>query len=98
MHLNLLLLPAVKEAWVNQQSLLILAVSLARLGKKVGLIDADIYGFSVPDMMGITQRPVVEGEKIIPVDRFGVKVISMGFFVEDNSPVILARTYAWKNS
>src|SRR6478752_3422256 len=65
-----------------------LAVSLARLGKKVGLIDADIYGFSVPDMMGITQRPVVEGEKIIPVDRFGVKVISMGFFVEDNSPVI----------
>jgi ATP-binding protein involved in chromosome partitioning len=65
-----------------------LAVSLARLGKKVGFIDADIYGFSVPDMMGITQRPVVEGEKIIPVDRFGVKVISMGFFVEDNSPVI----------
>lgn len=65
-----------------------LAVSLARLGKKVGLIDADIYGFSVPDMMGITTRPVVRGEKIIPVDRFGVKVISMGFFVEDNSPII----------
>ncbi len=65
-----------------------LAVSLARLGKKVGLIDADIYGFSVPDMMGITKRPVVRGEKIIPVERFGVQVISMGFFVEDNSPVI----------
>ncbi|MCH1626040.1 P-loop NTPase [Ferdinandcohnia quinoae] len=65
-----------------------LAVSLARLGKKVGLIDADIYGFSVPDMMGITKRPVVRGEKIIPVERMGVKVISMGFFVEDNSPVI----------
>lgn len=65
-----------------------LAVSLARLGKKVGLVDADIYGFSVPDMMGITERPVVRGERIIPVDRFGVKVISMGFFVEDNSPVI----------
>lgn len=65
-----------------------LAVSLARLGKKVGLVDADIYGFSVPDMMGITQRPVVRGEKIIPVDRFGVKVISMGFFVEDNAPII----------
>ncbi|MCM3671500.1 Mrp/NBP35 family ATP-binding protein [Mesobacillus maritimus] len=65
-----------------------LAVSLARLGKKVGLVDADIYGFSVPDMMGITKRPVVRGEKIIPVDRFGVKVISMGFFVEDNAPII----------
>ncbi|WP_042353133.1 Mrp/NBP35 family ATP-binding protein [Bacillus massiliigorillae] len=65
-----------------------LATSLARLGKKVGLIDADIYGFSVPDMMGITQRPVVRGERIIPVERFGVKVISMGFFVEDNAPII----------
>ncbi|RHW33942.1 chromosome partitioning protein ParA [Neobacillus notoginsengisoli] len=65
-----------------------LAVSLARLGKKVGLIDADIYGFSVPDMMGITERPAVQNDKILPVDRFGVKVISMGFFVEDNSPII----------
>ena len=65
-----------------------LAVALARLGKSVGLIDADIYGFSVPDMMGISKRPVVRGEKIIPVERFGVKVISMGFFVEDNAPVI----------
>ena len=64
------------------------ATALARLGKKVGLVDADIYGFSVPDMMGITKRPVVRGEKIIPVERFGVQVISMGFFVEDNSPII----------
>lgn len=59
-----------------------LAVALARLGKKVGLIDADIYGFSVPDMMGITVRPTVKGEKIIPVERFGVKVISMGFLLK----------------
>ncbi|MGD7046360.1 P-loop NTPase [Jeotgalibacillus proteolyticus] len=65
-----------------------LAVALARAGKKVGLIDADIYGFSVPDMMGINKRPVVRGERIIPVDRFGVRVISMAFFVEDNAPVI----------
>jgi len=65
-----------------------IAVSLARLGKKVGIIDADIYGFSVPDMMGVEERPVVRGEKIIPVERFGVKLISMGFFVEDNSPII----------
>ncbi|MDQ0209315.1 Mrp/NBP35 family ATP-binding protein [Alkalicoccobacillus murimartini] len=65
-----------------------LAVSLTRLGKKVGIIDADIYGFSVPDMMGIEERPVVHNERIFPVERFGVKVISMGFFVEDNAPVI----------
>lgn len=65
-----------------------LAVALARRGKRVGLIDADIYGFSVPDMMGIEERPEQEGEKIKPIERFGVKVISMGFFVEDNSPIV----------
>lgn len=65
-----------------------LAVSLAREGKKVGLVDADIYGFSVPDMMGIQEKPEVEGEHIIPVEREGVKVISMAFFVEENAPVI----------
>jgi ATP-binding protein involved in chromosome partitioning len=65
-----------------------LAVALARKGKKVGLIDADIYGFSVPDMMGINEAPKQEDQKIIPIERYGVKVISMGFFVEDNAPVI----------
>ncbi|MBQ5152818.1 Mrp/NBP35 family ATP-binding protein [Macrococcoides caseolyticum] len=65
-----------------------LAVALARLGKRVGLVDADIYGFSVPDMMGISERPEIDGERIIPVSRFGVKVISMAFFVEENTPVI----------
>lgn len=65
-----------------------LATSLARLGKKVGIIDADIYGFSVPDMMGIEEKPKVQGERIFPVERFGVQVISMGFFVQDNSPII----------
>lgn len=65
-----------------------LAIALHRLGKKVGIIDADIYGFSVPDMMGITERPQVLGQKVVPVDRLGIKVISMGFFVEDNAPVI----------
>jgi ATP-binding protein involved in chromosome partitioning len=65
-----------------------LAVALARKGKKVGIIDADIYGFSVPDMMGIEQRPTVIDNVILPVERHGVKVISMGFFVEDNTPVI----------
>lgn len=65
-----------------------LATALQRLGQRVGVIDADIYGFSVPDMMGIEQRPHVVGEVIHPVEKHGVKVMSMGFFVEDNSPVI----------
>ena len=65
-----------------------LAVALARLGKKVGLIDADIYGFSVPDMMGVTDMPKVVDNRICPVDRLGVKVISMGFFVENNAPIV----------
>ncbi|MEF2969017.1 Mrp/NBP35 family ATP-binding protein [Paenibacillus sp. M1] len=65
-----------------------LAAALARLGKRVGLIDADIYGFSVPDMMGIETAPAVENGAIIPVERFGVKVMSMGFFIQDNNPVI----------
>lgn len=65
-----------------------LAVALARKGKRVGIIDADIYGFSVPDMMGIEETPEIVNERIIPIERFGVKVISMGFFVEDNSPIV----------
>lgn len=65
-----------------------LAHALNRLGKRVGVIDADIYGFSIPDMMGIEERPQVQGETIYPVEKNGIKVMSMGFFVEDNSPVI----------
>lgn len=65
-----------------------MAVALSRLGKKVGLIDADIYGFSVPDMMGIQDMPVVKDDRIYPVERMGIKVISMGFFVENNAPIV----------
>ncbi|WHX51584.1 Mrp/NBP35 family ATP-binding protein [Paenibacillus woosongensis] len=65
-----------------------LAVALARRGQRVGLIDADIYGFSVPDMMGIEEVPNLDEGAIIPVERFGVKVMSMGFFIQENNPVI----------
>lgn len=65
-----------------------LAAALARQGKRVGIIDADIYGFSVPDMMGIEEAPIVVDGAIQPVERFGVKVMSMGFFVQENSPVV----------
>ncbi|MCQ6563683.1 P-loop NTPase [Paenibacillus mendelii] len=65
-----------------------LAVALARKGKRVGIIDADIYGFSVPDMMGIEERPEVVNERVIPIKKFGVSVMSMGFFVDDNAPIV----------
>ncbi|WP_332691786.1 Mrp/NBP35 family ATP-binding protein [Halalkalibacter lacteus] len=65
-----------------------LAVSLAKQGKKVGIIDADIYGFSIPSLMGIEQRPTVIDSIMLPVEKFGVKVASMGFFVKENDPVI----------
>jgi len=65
-----------------------LAVALAREGKKVGIVDCDIYGFSIPDMMGIDSTPKLIDNRIHPVERMGVKVISMSFFVQDNAPVI----------
>lgn len=65
-----------------------LAVALARLGKRVGILDADIYGFSVPAMMGITQKPTMIDQTVIPVESHGVKVMSMGFFAADDNPVM----------
>ncbi|MGH9164107.1 MAG: P-loop NTPase, partial [Acidimicrobiales bacterium] len=64
------------------------AVSLARGGHRVAVLDADVYGFSVPKMMGLTQDPVVIDDMIVPPVAFGVKVISIGFFVEENQPVM----------
>lgn len=55
---------------------------------RVGLMDCDIYGPSVPLMMGIQGRPEVEGDMLVPLDRHGVKVMSMGFLVDDNTPVV----------
>jgi ATP-binding protein involved in chromosome partitioning len=65
-----------------------LAVSLAKRGKKVGIIDADIYGFSVPIMMGITEKPTMIDQTAIPVTKNGVSVMSMGFFSPENAPVM----------
>jgi ATP-binding protein involved in chromosome partitioning len=66
-----------------------LAVSVAKLGRKTGLIDADVYGPSLPIMMGTSERPRVSADKrIAPVERFGVRCMSMGFFLDDQSPVI----------
>lgn len=71
-----------------------LAAALAQLlaleGRtgRVGLMDCDIYGPSVPLMMGIQGRPEVDGDSLVPLERHGVKVMSMGFLVDDNTPVV----------
>jgi ATP-binding protein involved in chromosome partitioning len=64
-----------------------LAVSLAAQGLRVGLIDADIYGFSIPGQLGITDKPTRVDELILPPVALGVKVISIGMFIEGNTPV-----------
>ncbi|MBP0725757.1 P-loop NTPase [Bacillus sp. RG28] len=65
-----------------------LAIALARLGKKVGILDADIYGFSIPAMMGVSQKPTMIDQTAIPVISHGVKIMSMGFFTDNNNPVM----------
>jgi len=65
-----------------------LAVALARLGKRVGILDADIYGFSIPAMMKIRQKPTMLDQTAIPVISHGVKIMSMGFFTNENQPVM----------
>jgi ATP-binding protein involved in chromosome partitioning len=65
-----------------------LAVALANEGLKVGLLDADIYGPSIPLMLGVSERPYYDGEKIYPIDKFGLKLMSLGFLVDSNDAVI----------
>ena len=64
-----------------------LAVALAAKGLRVGLIDADIFGFSIPGQLGITDKPTRVDELILPPVAYGVKVISIGMFLEKNQPV-----------
>jgi ATP-binding protein involved in chromosome partitioning len=65
-----------------------LAVALAQLGHRVGLLDADIYGPSVPTMFGITEKPNIAGTRIIPFEKYGLKLMSLGFILETDTPVI----------
>src|SRR5271154_2473555 len=65
-----------------------LAVSLASLGYKVGLMDADVYGPNVPLMMGIKRPPEAHGERIQPLEQFGVKLMSMGFLNPGDRPLV----------
>jgi ATP-binding protein involved in chromosome partitioning len=69
-----------------------LAVALAKKGLKVGIIDADIYGPSIPLMLGINKKPQIfqsrETMKMLPLENYGIKIISIGFLIDDNAPVI----------
>jgi ATP-binding protein involved in chromosome partitioning len=65
-----------------------LAAALAAEGHRVGVLDADVWGFSIPRMLGISGRPVAFNNMILPLESHGVKIISMGFFVPEETPVI----------
>ncbi len=66
-----------------------LALALAARGKRVGVLDADIYGPSQPRMLGITGKPgSPDGKKLMPMENFGIKVMSMGFLVDEDAPMI----------
>jgi ATP-binding protein involved in chromosome partitioning len=64
------------------------AISLARLGHRVGLLDADVYGPNVPLMMGINQTPMALGDKIRPIENYGVKMMSMAFLNPGDKPLV----------
>src|ERR1051325_8014574 len=65
-----------------------LAIALAKCGGKVGVIDGDIYGPNVPIMLGMKAQLATDGQKIIPAEKYGLKVISMGFLTSDDAPII----------
>jgi ATP-binding protein involved in chromosome partitioning len=65
-----------------------LAIALAKCGSKVGIIDADIYGPNVPIMLGLRTQLGTDGQKIIPAEKYGLQVISMGFLTQDDAPII----------
>ena len=65
-----------------------LAVAMAQQGLSVGVLDADIYGFSIPRMLGVQHRPTQVESMIMPPSAYGVKVISIGMFTKDNTPVV----------
>jgi ATP-binding protein involved in chromosome partitioning len=65
-----------------------LAVSLVRAGYDVGLLDADVYGFSVPRMLGLDASPTIRDEKMVPPVAFGVRCMSIGLFVDEDQPVM----------
>jgi len=65
-----------------------LALALSRAGSRVGVIDGDIYGPNVPIMLGMKTQLTTDGQKIVPAEKFGLQVVSMGFLTGDDAPII----------
>ncbi len=65
-----------------------LAVALARQGKSVGLLDADVWGYSVPQLFGVRRSPIAMYETMLPVQAHGVRLMSLGFLVDDGEPIV----------
>ena len=65
-----------------------LALALAATGKKVGILDADIYGPSLPRLIGLNQKPQSDGQKILPIDAWGLQTMSIGYLVDEDAPTI----------
>lgn len=65
-----------------------LSIALAQRGRSVAVVDADVWGFSIPRMLGVERPPLLIDRMIVPPEAYGVRCISMGFFVEENQPVI----------
>jgi ATP-binding protein involved in chromosome partitioning len=65
-----------------------LALSLAKCGSRVGILDGDIYGPNVPIMMGLKTQLTTNGRQIVPAEKYGVQVVSIGFMTDDDAPVI----------
>jgi ATP-binding protein involved in chromosome partitioning len=86
-----------------------LAIALSKCGSSVGIIDADIYGPNVPIMLGLKTQLTTDGQKIVPAEKYGLQVISMGFLTADDAPIIwrgpmlhgalqqFFREVAWRN-
>jgi ATP-binding protein involved in chromosome partitioning len=68
-----------------------LALALSRSGRRVGLLDADMYGPSIPTLFGITGQPLSDGKQIQPLARFGIKLMSIGFLLENERSAVVWR-------
>ncbi len=86
-----------------------LAIALASQGQKVGIADVDIYGPSLPTLLGMNAKPTLQGDKMIPLEKYGIKAMSIGFLVKEEDPLVwrgpmttkmlyqLLRTTSWNH-